>query len=1515
MLRPQPSIATILSRRWRDRPAVFAASLLVVLLAGVGGLAAGRVLAREAKTGAPLAAVGPTATHVHLPALDYLELLPDCSAVVSVQNLGPTAAKGLLLLWQRAVPDAPGCAGPAELMCSGLLQPGSTWTFHVTSLDVDAASGVVYSFSAERLSDIGVTGVPDEVVADYACRQLRTAVLDDCNAYSTFADAYRTGGTYAGLPMAKAVGSPLAATVWRSCPGDATPGVQVSSQYDGIGADALGSADASFGGYRYLAAPIHANHKGLWSLLHVQNAGATAATIELWFQAAGACDGGERCRTMTLNPGATAVVNATDCRPPSWTGSAWLKSSGPLAVTVDTVGRDGLATFNGVAPSVATGPTGEAVFAGGDLAAYGPLSGDPDHGWESEVTVQNLSLTAATEVLVEFLDHAGTVRSTEIRQLCARGSETIVLPLSGALWGGQAASVRVLSRAPSSNPTGPAAPISAVVTLYNYDDGARSQTIETLAYNAMGASRAFRWPAGAGTGGAASGSPVVAIPAWGKDTGGAGASSELAVTNLVAVPGWTDAAILVYDQNDLVDVYCRRLGAGQTTYLDTQTLSAVTYGFHGSALVSATYWEHPVAADANGPARQLVGLGAVALWRTGTRRGEDIPGDELAASTGVALATWPAAAELPADPCGTIARPAGDMAPGGHWQSVVPVFANVAGMNSTLHLRNTGDEPSAVRLYFHALGDCLRDKVCHLDPLAAGEEVDYEVGECVGPDWAGNVAVHSGEPLALSAEAVGPGAPAVAAGRPGRSPFDLNHDGRVDGLDAAIVQSALGTTPGSPAWNALADLDANGVINDVDVYLMTASLCGADRAPDSPDPVASAHRADRVALPVLLADRGRAICSADLTVQNIGGAPAKLLLVTWGEPAIDGSCTGPRSVTCSGLVGPSGSWHYPAGTISVGATGGLLFSLTTEPLSAIGATVGGDDPTADYVCRTLMSTAVGDCAAYEAFATAFATGALWQGVPMARAAGSSVAATVRRECPGDMTPGVEVTAAYDGLGANNWPVLDTALNRYVTYAPLIYAAKAGFNTTFYVQNVGTAVANTAVWFQAQDDCAGAVQGEPLLIQPGETRAVVPGACPNGGTGSCPFSDWQGNGWLESNQPLALVVEIHGRDTRMSYPGAVTNIAVDANGQGLPSGGRTTAFGPLAFQREFGWDTGVQVQNLRRNGPARVRVELLDAQGAPLEVMEDLICAAGSQTYFFPVVDARPGMAVGSVRVVSQRLAGNPASEPAAIAALLTAFQYSDPARTNTLAAGAYELLPERAAAAREPTTGGRADGIAVIALPGLVKAGGGNDANSAIALSNLILAPGETSVAVQLFDANGLVDVQCRRLAAGTVDYLDLATLGLAPGFQGSAAISATSWQHWVGGTDRGPRRNLVGLGAVAVTRRLSAPADDLGMVTGLPLAKGPEWLVDVDESCAPVTIATPTPGTAVTPATATPSASPTAGTPTQGSPTATAPTVTTPTVATPTPPTRTATPTNTSPQDHFEIFLPIVSKSVRIGP
>ena len=111
--------------------------------------------------------------------------------------------------------------------------------------------------------------------------------------------------------------------------------------------------------------------------------------------------------------------------------------------------------------------------------------------------------------------------------------------------------------------------------------------------------------------------------------------------NVVPKPGFTDFAIYIYDQNGLLDYVCQKLNEKQAEYIDLQTWGYVSPGFKGSAVISAVFWEHDVFGDppTGQFLRNILGLGAVAVERTGTRLGEDVPGDEAAGERGIPFAT------------------------------------------------------------------------------------------------------------------------------------------------------------------------------------------------------------------------------------------------------------------------------------------------------------------------------------------------------------------------------------------------------------------------------------------------------------------------------------------------------------------------------------------------------------------------------------------------------------------------------------------------------------------------------------------------------------------------------------------------------------------------------------------------------------------------------------------------------------------------------------------------------------
>ena len=177
--------------------------------------------------------------------------------------------------------------------------------------------------------------------------------------------------------------------------------------------------------------------------------------------------------------------------------------------------------------------------------------------------------------------------------------------------------------------------IVAVATLIKYADAQRSETREAIAYNLLPEHKIFDWQLGYGGGGLDSGIGLIAIPSLLADLEATGVTSELAITNIVPKPGFTDFVIYVYDQNGLLDYVCQKLNEKQVEYIDLQTWGYINHGFKGSAIISAFFWEHDVFADDGRFLRNLVGLGAVAIERSKTTLGKDIPGDEAAGDRGI----------------------------------------------------------------------------------------------------------------------------------------------------------------------------------------------------------------------------------------------------------------------------------------------------------------------------------------------------------------------------------------------------------------------------------------------------------------------------------------------------------------------------------------------------------------------------------------------------------------------------------------------------------------------------------------------------------------------------------------------------------------------------------------------------------------------------------------------------------------------------------------------------------------
>jgi len=573
---------------------------------------------------------------VHLPILNYIGNDDRCNTWLEIQNVGPKPVKAVLVTWGEPGFCPPQAAGPLKVECTGLLIPGTTWIMAEDQIPTGSKSGMLFKFSTKQLSDVGLDAVFgfDDILADLMCETLFFGVVGDSDDWRRFKKAYNEGGLFAGIPMDVASGAAdggiLAVEVLRDCPGDVTAGVRVTSKYNGIAGSHLGMYDPVYGGYAYYVPLVYADRAEFDSWIYIQNGGLECSSIEIWMQAQDDCLRARICEVSTLAPGETLQFDPNDCVSQGWQGSAWVRTSQPMGIAVDIVGRDTLMTYIGEPAELNfTFDPSQALDSPGNQVAFGPLV----YG----IQVQNLSPVVAAKVNVYFLDRGGDVITTLVDWICPRGSQTFFLPVVADLPGNWVGSVRVESQE-WITPGGPRVwppNIVAIATLIKYNDAQRTETREAIAYNLLPEHKIYDWQIGFGGGGLDSGVGLIAIPSLISDLEGVGITTEVAIANIIPKPGFTDFAIYIYDQNGLLDWICQKLNEKQVEYIDIDTWGFINNGFKGSAIISAVFWEHEVFDGTGFFLRNLVGLGAVSVERSRTSLGTDVAGDEAAGSRGI----------------------------------------------------------------------------------------------------------------------------------------------------------------------------------------------------------------------------------------------------------------------------------------------------------------------------------------------------------------------------------------------------------------------------------------------------------------------------------------------------------------------------------------------------------------------------------------------------------------------------------------------------------------------------------------------------------------------------------------------------------------------------------------------------------------------------------------------------------------------------------------------------------------
>jgi uncharacterized repeat protein (TIGR01451 family) len=536
-------------------------------------------------------------TRIQLPVLRYIGRdSDDVDALIEVQNVGGKPTEAVLYLWAEysgfCPPQEP---GPFKTECTGLLEPGSSWTWRASELPASAYSGILVSYDTDVYTCYDFEAGPDP------------------------------WGTIWG-PNAYFGGQPLAVHVVRTAPGSRDPGVNMSGAYEGFSRAMEGVRDPAVGGFQYYVPNVYSLFDGFTSWLYVQNSGDRCTSVEIWLRERDQCIRPSVCRISKLSPGETYALDvAAECGlGGGFEGSATLRSSQPLGTVVDNVGPDVLLTSRGVPADIDYGQDfngPDPFFTAGSFVNYGPLIYREYQGWDSQVWVQNLSSIFSAKVKVYFLDNSGDIITTIVDWVCPRGSQKFFLPVISGLPGHYVGAVRVESQAYWSpgDPPVDSPRIMSVAELLKYEGPARAEVLEGIAYNLFGEDEAYDWQIGEIE---TWGVRRIAIPSLTNRAGGY--TTELAIQNVVANPGFTDFALYFYDQNGLIDYVCEKLNQKQVEYVAINTWGFIAPHFEGSAVISATRWTHA----GNNPTGRSVGLAAVAVERVGTVLSQDIPGDE-----------------------------------------------------------------------------------------------------------------------------------------------------------------------------------------------------------------------------------------------------------------------------------------------------------------------------------------------------------------------------------------------------------------------------------------------------------------------------------------------------------------------------------------------------------------------------------------------------------------------------------------------------------------------------------------------------------------------------------------------------------------------------------------------------------------------------------------------------------------------------------------------------------------------
>ena len=534
---------------------------------------------------------------LHVPIANFLGQDDLCEASITVQNLGPDAAKASLVVYGEPGFCPPQAAGPLKVECTGLMRPGGTWEFSGAYLPNGTRSARIYRFSALRLYEIGVELGFNDVVADYMCETLFFGVVCDCGEFSRFEKAYNEGLEFGGIPQDLAAGEGiLVAQVVRECPSMTNPGKTVRSAYNAISGMRLGACVPMGDGFKYNVPLVYADWTDLNTSLYVQNAGGPCALVEIWFQSQDSCASTTICKVRSLAFGESFSVDANECVGPGFRGSATIRSESPLAIVADIVGPESLMTYTAQPQRLnatfdplidSNRPDGTALFA--------PIVYNDYDGWDSAITVQSFDSFAPIKLRLVFLSESGDTPAVVTAWLCSGGSRTFLPAMILDVPNNWRGAVRVEAiRVPGDpsildhDPT--ESRIAGVLHAWRDGIGEATGFGGGFAYSMRPEAEVLGWFDRSRVAGAAEGFSV--IPRVSINADEHAIESDTGVVNTERKRGFTTLTVQAVDRGGANSEECAVVLQSRPSYFDLTTRAVLSPRFHGSLVVSAVRWDH-----------------------------------------------------------------------------------------------------------------------------------------------------------------------------------------------------------------------------------------------------------------------------------------------------------------------------------------------------------------------------------------------------------------------------------------------------------------------------------------------------------------------------------------------------------------------------------------------------------------------------------------------------------------------------------------------------------------------------------------------------------------------------------------------------------------------------------------------------------------------------------------------------------------------------------------------------------